>query len=155
MLFSFSKNASDNVIKTASQLKDAIEKKVKRNFFKKQNFNKIFKTLIGDFNKENEKFINEKKLAQRHADSSLPPWVGYNEEEKLKEQILALSTDSRNFTRSPPVGVDFNFDFNIYLPIAMATLEEDPNLKDMRFKLVPGKLVFCLCKIFFKFFFQN
>ena len=28
MLFSFSKNASDNVIKTASHLKDAIEKKV-------------------------------------------------------------------------------------------------------------------------------
>ncbi|RNA31617.1 synapse-associated 1-like [Brachionus plicatilis] len=124
MLFSFSKNASDNVIKTATQLKDAIEKK----------------TLIGDFNKENEKFVNEKKLAQRHADASLPPWVGYNEEEKLKEQILALSTDSRNFTRSPPVGVDFDFDLKIYLPIAMATLEEDSNLKDMRFQLVPGKI---------------
>lgn len=77
----------------------------------------------------------------------MPPWVGYNEEEKLKEQILALSTDSGNFTRSPPVGVDFNFDFNTYLPIAMATLEEDPNLKEMRFNLVPGKFVFSLVRL--------
>ncbi|CAF0853581.1 unnamed protein product [Brachionus calyciflorus] len=124
MLFSFGKNASNNVMKTATQLKDVIEKK----------------TLIGDFTKENEKFVNEKKLAQRQADASLPPWVGYNEEEKLKEQIMALSTDSRNFMRSPPLGVDFHFDFNLFLPIAMATLEEDPNLKEMRFKLVPGKI---------------
>lgn len=41
--------------------------------------------------------------------------------------------------RSPPVGVDFNFNFNVAFPVALGTLEEDPNLKDMRFKLVPGK----------------
>ena len=38
MLFSFGKNASTNVMKTASNLKDVIEKK----------------TLIGEFSKENE-----------------------------------------------------------------------------------------------------
>ena len=58
----------------------------------------------------------------------------------MKEQILELSTNSRNFLRSPPDGVDFNFDYNLYYPIAIATLEEDPNLKTMRFKLVPAKL---------------
>jgi hypothetical protein len=42
-------------------------------------------------NKQNEDFIQEKKLRQRKEDASIPPWVGYNEEEKMKEQILALS----------------------------------------------------------------
>ena len=50
--------------------------------------------------------------------------------------------DSRNFLRSPPVGVDFPFDFNLAYPVALATLEEDPNLKEMRFKLVPKQLAF-------------
>lgn len=75
MLFSFGKNASSNVMKTATHLKDVIEKK----------------TIIGDFAKENEKFVSEKKVQQRREDSALPPWVGYHEEEMLKEQILELS----------------------------------------------------------------
>ena len=45
--------------------------------------------------------------------------------------------DSRNFLKSPPSGVDFHFDFDVAYPIAMAILEEDPALHDMRFKLVP------------------
>jgi hypothetical protein len=47
--------------------------------------------------------------------------------------------DVRNFISDPPQGVEFPFDFNISYPTAMATLEEDPNLKEMRFKLVPQK----------------
>lgn len=73
-------------------------------------------------------------------ESAVPPWVGFKEEEKMKEQILLLSTDSRNFTRSPPETIDFHFDFKISYPIALATLEQDENLRDMRFKLVPGRL---------------
>lgn len=107
-----------------SSLKDVIQKK----------------TIIGEFNKENEKFVNEKKEKQRREDSAVPPWVGYNEEEKLKEQILALSSDSRNFLRPPPQGVEFQFDFNTAYPIAMTILEEDPALSEMRFKLVPKQV---------------
>jgi hypothetical protein len=124
MLFSFGKNASTNVLKTATQLKDAIEKT----------------PIIGDFTKENEKFVNEKKTQQKKEEAAVPPWVGYHQEDKLKAEIMELSTDSRNFLRCPPPGVDFPFDFNTAYPIALATLEEDQNLKDMRFKLVPGKI---------------
>lgn len=131
MLFSFGKNASTNVfaastnvLAKATQLKEAIKET----------------SLISDFAKENEKFVSEKKAAQRREEAAVPPWVGYNEEEKLKQEILELSTDSRNFVRSPPPGVDFPFDFNAAYPIALATLDEDANLKDMRFKLVPGKI---------------
>jgi hypothetical protein len=56
--------------------------------------------LIGDFSKENEKFVNEKKIQQRREDAAVAPWVGYNEEEKLKEQILELSTVNRVFFSS-------------------------------------------------------
>jgi len=124
MLFSFGKNASNNVRKTATQLKDVIEKK----------------TLIGEFSKENEKFVNEKKVQQRREEAAVAPWVGYNEEEKLKEQIISLSADSRNFLKSPPSGVDFHFDFDVAYPIAMAIIEEDPALQDMRFRLVPKQV---------------
>ena len=48
-------------------------------------------TMIGDFAKENEKFVNEKKVQQRREDAALPPWVGYHEEDILKDQILELS----------------------------------------------------------------
>jgi len=124
MLFSFGSKATSNVRNATTSLKDVIQKK----------------TIIGEFNKENEKFINEKKSQERNEDAAVPPWVGYNEEEKLKEQILALSTDSRNFLRAPPSGVEFNFNFNSSYPIAMAILEEDPALSEMRFKLVPKQV---------------
>lgn len=45
--------------------------------------------------------------------------------------------DKRNFVRSPPVGVDFSFNYETSYPVALAILAEDPNLEKMRFDLVP------------------
>ncbi|XP_071113982.1 synapse-associated protein 1-like isoform X5 [Haliotis cracherodii] len=123
-LFSFGKAAGKTVADTAKQLKTTVEEK----------------TMIGDFVKEQDKFVAEKKDVTKQQDASVPPWIGYNEEEVMKEQILALSADKRNFLRNPPSGVQFQFDFNTIQPVAMATLHEDPNLQKMRFELVP-KLV--------------
>ena len=39
--------------------------------------------------------------------------------------------------RNPPSGIQFNFDFDSSYPVAMGMLQEDPNLKAMRFELVP------------------
>ncbi|KAF0043595.1 hypothetical protein F2P81_004932 [Scophthalmus maximus] len=44
------------------------------------------------------------------AEAAVPPWVGYNEEETIQQQILALSADKRNFLRDPPAGVQFHFE---------------------------------------------
>ncbi|XP_046580103.1 synapse-associated protein 1-like isoform X2 [Haliotis rubra] len=123
-LFSFGKAAGKTVADTANKLKTTVEEK----------------TMIGDFVKEQDKFVSEKKDMTKQQDASVPPWIGYNEEEVMKEQILALSADKRNFLRNPPSGVQFQFDFNTIQPVAMATLQEDPNLQKMRFELVP-KLV--------------
>ena len=52
--------------------------------------------------------------------------------------------DRRNFVRSPPAGVQFEFDYETMYPVALATLVEDSNLQQMRFDLVPKMCVFCL-----------
>lgn len=39
--------------------------------------------------------------------------------------------------RAPPAGVDFDFNYDISYPIAVATMGEDPALEKMRFELVP------------------
>jgi len=90
--------------------------------------------LLTEFNKEQEAFI---KAKNKTTEEALPPWVGYPEEETLKEEILSLSTDRRNFVRSPPAGVQFQFDYETFYPVALATLAVDPNLETMRFELVP------------------
>ncbi|KAK2717088.1 synapse-associated protein 1-like isoform X2 [Artemia franciscana] len=91
-------------------------------------------SLLSEFNKEQDNFVKSK---QKSTDASLPPWVGYPDEDNLKEQILSLSADRRNFVRNPPTGVQFQFDYETSFPIAQAILAEDENLSKMRFELVP------------------
>lgn len=51
--------------------------------------------------------------------------------------MCLLVQDRRNFVRSPPTGVSFEWNFDEMLPIAKAILKEDPNLEKMRYELVP------------------
>lgn len=113
----FSK-AGASVKEAGSKIKESVEKN----------------TLLSEFNKEQEAFI---KAKGGKGGEALPPWVGYPDEEGLKEEILALATDRRNFVRNPPAGVNFEFDLESFLPVAQATLAADPNLEKMRFELVP------------------
>lgn len=91
-------------------------------------------SILGEFNKEQESFL---KSQAGNASTALPPWVGCPNEEALKEECLSMSTDKRNFVRSPPAGVDFHFDYEVSYPIAMAIMEQDKNLEKMRYELVP------------------
>lgn len=63
------------MIKSAQQLKQAVEEK----------------SLLGNFSKEHEKFLNEKRTQQRREEAAVPPWVGYIGEEEMRKQILELS----------------------------------------------------------------
>ncbi|MBN3315026.1 SYAP1 protein, partial [Atractosteus spatula] len=74
------------------------------------------------------------------AKAAVPPWSGCSDEETVKQQILALSLDRRNFLRDPPAGVHFPFDSSQAAPVAMATLQEDSMLSSMRFELVPRQV---------------
>ncbi|KAK6485511.1 synapse-associated protein 1 [Huso huso] len=133
-LFNFASSAtkmiSESVVETAQTLKKSVEDGKIDGL--------IDKTILGDFQKEQEKFVLEKNA--KKTDAAVPPWVGYSEEETIQQQILALSADRRNFLRDPPAGVQFHFDSEQMYPIAMVMLQEDELLNRMRFDLVP-KLV--------------
>ena len=51
----------------------------------------IWQTFLGEFSKEQDKFVTEQKEKEKKSEAAVPPWVGYNEEETMKTQILALS----------------------------------------------------------------
>lgn len=87
-----------------------------------------------EFTKEQQEFIKEHG---GKTDLMEPPWVGCDDEEKVKVEILSLSQDKRNFVRNPPAGVEFPFEMNTSYPIALAMLREDPELSKMRYELVP------------------
>ncbi|CAH0731292.1 unnamed protein product, partial [Brenthis ino] len=91
-------------------------------------------SILGEFNREQDAFI---KGQDKGNGAAVPPWVGAPNEAALKEECLSLSTDRRNFVRAPPAGVEFDFDYNKMYPVAVAIMNEDPNLSTMRFDLVP------------------
>jgi len=120
-LYGVGKTATKEFVKTAKVVKDTVEEK----------------TILGEFSKEQDRFVTENTDKKKRSEVGVAPWIGYNEEEDMKKQILALSKDQRNFLRSPPAGVQFQFDYANMYPVALAVLQEDPNLSEMRFKLVP------------------
>ncbi|XP_006892463.1 PREDICTED: synapse-associated protein 1 [Elephantulus edwardii] len=133
-LFNFAtvatKKITESVAKTAQTIKKSVEEGKIDGI--------IDKTIIGDFQKEQEKFVQEQHT--KKSEAAVPPWVDSNDEETIQQQILALSADKRNFLRDPPAGVQFNFDFDQMYPVALIMLQEDELLSKMRFALVP-KLV--------------
>ncbi|GAB0178555.1 synapse-associated protein 1 [Grus japonensis] len=130
-LFNFAtaatKKISESVVETAHTIKKSVEEGKIDSI--------IDKTIIGDFQKEQKKFVQEQQT--KKSEAAVPPWVDSNEEETIQQQILALSADKRNFLRDPPAGVQFNFDFDQMYPVAMVMLQEDELLNRMRFDLVP------------------
>jgi hypothetical protein len=124
-LFSAVNKAGKTMTEAGHKLKETVEKN----------------TLLGEFNKEQETFLKEKMEAGTGTGTGpggvQPPWAGSTDEETLKEQIVSLSQDRRNFVRAPPAGVDFQFTLESMLPVAEAILKVDPDLGKMRYELVP------------------
>lgn len=90
--------------------------------------------ILGQFNKEQEAFMKEQA---NNAEACVPPWVGKPNEAQVKEEIVNLAADRRNFVRAPPAAVDFQFDYEVSYPVALAIMAEDTALEKMRFELVP------------------
>jgi len=92
--------------------------------------------LMAEFNKEQEDFIKNK------GETEIPtaPWSGYHNEEELKDKIIALSEDKRNFLRAPPTGVNFDFEYSAVASHAVVLLQADARLSKMRYELVPKKV---------------
>jgi len=92
--------------------------------------------LLSDFNQEQQEFIKSKGGKEQES----APWSGYQNEDELKEKILALSEDRRNFLRAPPQGVDFDFEYSAVAAHAVVLLQEDQKLQKMRYELVPKRV---------------
>ncbi|XP_029785975.1 synapse-associated protein 1 [Suricata suricatta] len=133
-LFSFATAATKKITESVAETAQTIKKSVEEGKIE----DIIDKTIIGDFQKEQKKFVEEQHT--KKSEAAVPPWVDSNDEETIQQQILALSADKRNFLRDPPAGVQFNFDFDQMYPVALVMLREDELLSRMRFALVP-KLV--------------
>uniref|UniRef100_A0A8C5T2M7 Synapse-associated protein 1 n=2 Tax=Laticauda laticaudata TaxID=8630 RepID=A0A8C5T2M7_LATLA len=130
-IFSFATTATKKISESVAETAQTIKKSVEEGKIE----NIIDKTIIGDFQKEQEKFVQQQHT--KKSEIAVPPWVDSNEEETIQQQILALSADRRNFLRDPPAGVQFNFNFDQMYPVAMVMLQEDELLTRMRFDLVP------------------
>ncbi|KAJ6215626.1 hypothetical protein RDWZM_010126 [Blomia tropicalis] len=120
-LFNVANKAGQTVQATAKQVKTAVESV----------------GIMQEFTKEQQDFIKEHG---GKTDIAEPPWVGCEDEEQVKTEVLSLSADKRNFVRAPPGGVEFQFDMAASFPVALALLREDPELSKMRYEIVP-KLV--------------
>lgn len=119
-LFSMGNKAGQTVMQTAKQVKQAVEST----------------NILTDFTREQQEFIKEHGGSIQSGEL---PWANIQDDEQrqadMKEQVLSLSQDKRNFVRNPPN--DFQFDAQQCYPIALSLLREDPNLGKMRFELVP------------------
>ncbi|KAI8927397.1 hypothetical protein BC831DRAFT_510940 [Entophlyctis helioformis] len=73
-------------------------------------------------------------------DAANDPWYGVPDAHSLREQIMQLSKDMRNFTTAPPEGTDFVFQLSEYHKTALRLLKVDPDLQKMRFELVPKRI---------------
>ncbi|XP_052575575.1 synapse-associated protein 1 isoform X2 [Peromyscus californicus insignis] len=133
-LFNFASAATKKITESVTETAQTIKKSVEEGKID----DIIDKTIIGDFQKEQKKFVEEQHT--KKSEAAVPPWVDSHDEETIQQQILALSADKRNFLRDPPAGVQFNFDFDQMYPVALVMLQEDELLSKMRFALVP-KLV--------------
>ncbi|XP_062039186.1 synapse-associated protein 1 [Lepus europaeus] len=133
-LFNFATTATKKITESVTETAQTIKKSVEEGKID----DIIDKTIIGDFQKEQKKFVEEQHT--KKSEAAVPPWVDSNDEETIQQQILALSADKRNFLRDPPAGVQFNFDFDQMYPVALVMLQEDELLSKMRFALVPKLL---------------
>lgn len=115
------KQAGQTVSQTAKQVKQAVEST----------------SILNDLSREQQEFVREHGGSLQAGEL---PWQSEPDETRavyIREQILLLSQDKRNFVRAPPNDSDFRFDPRTSYPVALSLLKEDPNLNKVRCELVP------------------
>ena len=105
-MYGVGKTATKEIVKTAKVVKDTVEEKVRVISFFTVDFYAqwlmsawiqhcinvlLLQTILGEFSKEQDKFVTENTEKKKKSEVGVAPWIGYNEEEEMKKQILALS----------------------------------------------------------------
>ncbi|KAL7753923.1 Synapse-associated protein 1 [Sorochytrium milnesiophthora] len=102
---------------------------------------------LTEWEQQQSHFIEAKRNGEDGGSSSTAttntaslPWIGAPQEEHVKAHILQLSKDKDSLLSELPVDAKFEFSMAASLPQAMALLEADHRLEDVRFRLVPRRL---------------
>uniref|UniRef100_A0A2K5RXH0 Synapse associated protein 1 n=1 Tax=Cebus imitator TaxID=2715852 RepID=A0A2K5RXH0_CEBIM len=94
-LFNFASAATKKITESVAETAQTIKKSVEEGKID----DIIDKTIIGDFQKEQKKFVEEQHT--KKSEAAVPPWVDTNDEETIQQQILALSA-CWDYRREPP-----------------------------------------------------
>ncbi|ERE65401.1 synapse-associated protein 1 [Cricetulus griseus] len=84
-LFNFASAATKKITESVAETAQTIRKSVEEGKID----GIIDKTIIGDFQKEQKKFVEEQHT--KKSEAAVPPWVDSHDEETIQQQILALS----------------------------------------------------------------
>jgi len=102
--------------------------------------------VFGDLKKLDIK-RRQKESLERQLFEAQPPWTVRDKEDKdasleedLKRRILKLTKDQTNFIAKAPDASVFAFDMKAATPYATKAIEQDVELRKLRFKLVPQKV---------------
>jgi hypothetical protein len=117
-------------------------------------FANVATKLITTINEEKEHFMQETEPdtgVGHHArndttnNNMVPLWLmlspagdaSSKQIEEARNAILDLTKSKRNFLNAPPEDVNFTFDYNARMDMALAAINADPKLNMARFYLVP------------------
>ncbi|VDL66193.1 unnamed protein product [Nippostrongylus brasiliensis] len=93
-------------------------------------------TIIGELDREQEAFIAQVNASRLSEVGD--PWEGLPDTELAKKKILELSLNPSNFTREAPG--ESEYDVGAQQAMAKRLIEIDPNLRRVRFELVPKQV---------------
>jgi len=124
------------------------------NFFKKNfklpkfdNIENYAKKIITSIDEQAKNIVNEitneenkNKKGQSLEEQYPYPWSDEIDEETVKNAIVALSLDNRNFLISPVDEDNFTFDLNENLHYAVNLLKFDKRLENLRYNIVPKQI---------------
>lgn len=114
-----------------------------------ENIENYAKKFINTIDEQAKNIVNEikieenksKKKKEQALEEQYPyPWSDEIDEETVKNAIVALSMDNRNFLIAPGNEDNFNFDFNENLHYALNLLKFDKRLETLRYNIVPKQI---------------
>jgi len=123
-------------------------------FFKKNfklpnldNIESYAKKFINTIDEQAKNIVNEIKSEENKSrkgqslEEQYPyPWSDEIDEDTVKNAIVALSMDNRNFLISPASEEDFNFNLNDNIHYAVNLLKFDKRLETLRYNIVPKQI---------------
>nr|CAD2131252.1 unnamed protein product [Meloidogyne enterolobii] len=96
--------------------------------------------IIGNFEKERQKFIDELESEKRTKMEDSSQLCLLLDNLEAKRHIISISSDTKNFTEDLPISSDIGIEIEEIKTNAKEFFKLDPRLEDVRFELVPKRI---------------